>query len=400
MVKSIDRRKFIAGTGAAALTFSIVKPEQVRGSVANSKLELGLIGCGGRGKWIAKLFEEHEGYRFTAGADYFQDKIDVFQEQFNIEKTRCFTGLDGYKRLLDSKVDAIVVQSPPYFHPMHAAAGVEAGVHVYLAKPVAVDVPGTLSVEKSGKKATEKGLVFLVDFQTRAHEYYQEAVKRVQFGDIGPIVSGEASYFAGITWGKAYDLYKQTPLSAENRLRGWGLDQALSGDVITEQNIHALDVASWILDAHPESAIGTCGRNRKYGDCNDHFSVMFTFPGNVVVTFNSKQFGKGYDDILCRMYGTRGTLDTHYFGSVSIQGDKPYKGGELGHLYKDGAVSNIADFQKFISSGQTANTTVPASVRSNLTTILGRTAAYQKKLISWQEMMTANEELIPDLAGL
>ena len=61
--RSVSRRRFLANTGAAALAFSIVKPEQVRGSTANSAVTLGVIGCGGRGTWIADLFQKHGGYR-------------------------------------------------------------------------------------------------------------------------------------------------------------------------------------------------------------------------------------------------------------------------------------------------------------------------------------------------
>lgn len=68
--------------------------------------------------------------------------------------------------------NAVVITSPPYFHPEQAAAAVDAGIHVYLAKPVAVDVLGTLSIEASSKMATANKLVFLVDFQTRSRPFY------------------------------------------------------------------------------------------------------------------------------------------------------------------------------------------------------------------------------------
>ncbi len=82
-------------------------------------------------------------------------------------------------------------------------AGVDAGCHVYVAKPIAVDVPGCLTIAEAGRKATEKKRCFLVDFQTRANEFYQEAIRRVHAGDIGPMVSGEAVYYCGATWGGA-----------------------------------------------------------------------------------------------------------------------------------------------------------------------------------------------------
>jgi len=398
--RPVTRREFIAGTGAA-LSFTVLKPELVRGTQANSKITLGMLGCGGRGTWIADLFLKHGGYQITAAMDYFADRVNAFGDKFNVEPARRYTGLMGYQRLLEKKVDAIVVESPPYFHPEQAAAGVEAGAHVFLAKPIAVDVPGCRSVEESGKKATEKKLCFLVDFQTRTDPLYQEAVRRAQKGDIGKIVCGEATYIADIPWKQQIPELLADPANPEVQLRAWGLSRALSGDVITEQNIHSIDVATWILDQHPLRAYGTGGqKGRTAGDCWDHFSVIFTFPDDVIVSFCSKQLGAGWDDILCRMYGTEGTIDTHYFGDVSIRGKVPFPGGKVVNLYPNGAIRNIATFYENITKGDFSNPTVAPSVRSNLTTILGRMAAYRHAEVTWEEMAKSTEKFEPNLTGL
>ncbi len=394
-----SRREFL--TAAAAIGAPLlVSPRTAFGSQANSRVSVGLIGCGGRGTWIADLFRKHGGYQLTAGADYFQDRVDEFGGKFQVAAERRFTGLSGYRRLLEGDVDAVVIESPPYFHPRQAADAVEAGKHVYLAKPVAVDVPGCRTVEESGREAERKKRCFLVDFQTRTDPFYREAVKRAQYGDIGRIVCGEATYQCGPTWGDQARWLQEKPGDPEMRLRAWGLDRALSGDVITEQNVHALDVATWVLDAAPLHATGSGGRTRSAGTCWDHFSVSFAFPQDVLVSFCSKQLGDGWDDICCRMYGTEGTLDSHYFGEVSIRGRLPYRGGKIPNLYTDGAVSNIAAFHDDITRGDFTNPTVAASVRSNLTTILGRTAAWRHAKVTWDEMMGANEKLEADLAGL
>ena len=398
---SRQRRRDFLTTAAAVGAPLIVSPRTVRGSQANSKLTLGAIGCGGRGTWIADLFQKHGGYQIVAAADYFQDRVDTLGAKLQVDAKQRFTGLNGYRRVLESPVDAVVIESPPYFHPGQAAESVDAGKHVYLAKPIAVDVPGCLKVEESARKATAKKRCFLIDFQTRTDPFYREAVKRAQYGDIGRIVCGEATYICGPTWGEQAKWLKEKPGDPEMRLRAWGLDRALSGDVITEQNIHALDVATWVLDAAPLQAVGTGGQKaRTAGTCWDTFSVIFTFPGDILVTFCSKQLGAGWDDICCRIYGTDGTLDTHYFADVSIRGKIPYKGGKIPSLYADGAIANIATFHESVSRGDWSNPTATPSVRSNLTTILGRTAALRHGKVTWEEMMKANEELKPELSGL
>ena len=397
----ITRRRFLAGTGASVMAFTVLKPGLVRGAEANSKISLGLIGCGNRGKWVASLFQKHGGYNLVAVADYFQDHADEAGEKLNVPAGQRFTGLSGYRRLLEQKLDAVAIETPPYFHPEQAAAAVDAGKHVYLAKPIAVDVPGCLTVAESGQKATARKLCFLVDFQTRACKPHQEAAKAVHDGEIGQIVSAEATYHCGPTFERQDQLLRQDPQNPELRLRAWGLDRAFSGDVITEQNIHALDLACWLLDADPVRAYGTGGSKRGFvGDCWDHFAVIFYFPNDVAVSFNSTQVGYGYNDIMCRVFGLTGTADVHYSDTVTVKAKEFHSTGKVGGIYKEGVENNIATFHDSITRGQYANTTVPASVRSNLTTILGRTAAYQNDVVSWKDIMRRKEKLVPDLKGL
>jgi predicted dehydrogenase len=277
-------------------------------------------------------------------------------------------------------------------------AGVDAGCHVYCAKPIAVDVPGCQTIAEAGRMGTEKHRVVLIDFQTRTSEFYQEAIRRVHAGDIGTVVSGEAVYYGGQLGASGYDAG-----NPESKIRAWVLDRILSGDIITEQFIHALDVATWVVGAAPVKAFGACGKNGRNdaGTCNDHFGVLFSFPKDVLVSFTGTQFGGGaLSDIGCRMFGSRGAVDTHYSGLVQIVGQKSYKGGRDKNLYADGAISNIAAFHTAVGKGDCSNATVPPSVRSNLTTILGRTAAYKKAEVAWDEMIRSGEKLEYSFAGL
>lgn len=398
----VNRRQFFAGAGGAALSFNIMRAGLARGSQVSSKISVGSIGCGSRGTWIAGLFRKHGGYEITAAHDYFPDRVNAFGDKYNVPAARRFTGLNGYQRLLESKVDAVVIESPPYFHHIHAAAAVEAGVHTYLAKPVAVDVPGCRSIEASARKAEENKLAYLIDFQTRTDPFYQEAIRRVQKeGSIGRIITGEVAYVAGSPWTGMLPGLAANPQDPERRLRAWGVSRALSGDIITEQNIHSLDVMTWVLDQHPVKALGTGGlKSRTLGDVWDNFSVMFWFPDEVLVTFYSKQYGAGADDIRCQMFGTDGTLDTHYAGDVNIKGKSNYPGGRDTDLYTTGAARNIATFHEQVTSGRHDYSTVAPSVRSNLTTILGRTAALRFAEFTWDELMQSNEHLDPHLEGL
>jgi len=391
----MPRRAFLANAGAAT-TITVLKPSIVFGAAANSTLELGLIGCGGRGSWIAKLFDESGKYRWVACADYFQDKADAVGQKFQIEPARRYTGLSGYKRLLEGKLDAVVIETPPYFHPHHAAAAVDAGKHVFLAKPIAVDAPGCQAIAEAGKRATARKQVFLVDFQTRADAHFRTAVGLVHQGAIGGLVLAEA-FYPWSSGGRG-----EPPATPEEQLRSWYYVLPLSGDFIVEQSIHALDLATWILDADPISARGSGGHKlRPPNSIYDHFAVTYAFPDDLVLSFTCIQSVPLIkDEIRARAYGADGFIDVDYFGSIVLRGKDATVRAEAGDLYTSGVRVNIDEFHAAILAGDTANPTVAPSVRSTLTAVLGREAAYRKDQLTLASLLREARTLEPNLSGL
>ncbi len=365
----------------------ILSAKTAFGSQANSTVELGLIGCGSRGNWVTDLFHEHTLARVTALADAFPAPIDAARTKYKVEASRAFVGLDAFEKLAASKLDGIVIESPPFYHPEQAMAGVTHNRHVYLAKPVATDVVGCKAILAAGAKAKAAGRSFLVDFQTRAQPVFQEAAARVHRGEIGNPVLGHVYYHANRT------PYHQTAgmSTADATLRNWLHNKRLSGDIIVEQNIHVIDVANWYLQSAPLSAFGSCGQNaRKLGDVSDHYIVTYWYPKEVKVDFSSAQFTHFYRDLCIRVYGSEGDIDSHYNGLVRIGGKVKWTGAEKDPTFKDGAVANMKAFVESIRTGQPVNNSEEA-VRSNLTAILGRMAASRRTVVTWDEMMQTTE---------
>jgi len=397
----MNRRQFITTSLTTAAAFTLIKPSLVRGTETNSKIRLGLIGCGGRGKWIADLFAAHGGYQIAGAADYFQERADAVATKHQLTPKQTFTGLKcAEKMIAKGGLDAVAIISPPYFHPEQAAAAVTAGLHVYLAKPLAVDVPGCLAIRKTGLDAGKKGIVFLVDFQTRADQYFIEAMRRVHDGALGTMVFGEALYHAGRLGKHGED---KTP---EGRLRNWVFDKTLSGDIIVEQNIHTLDVMNWAMNnVPPVRCNGLGGRKGRLdvGDCWDYFTCVYEYPNKVGVTFSSRQYDvDAPGGIINKMYGTKGALLTNYGGDVMIRGGEGtfYRGGKSPGIYKDGAVANIKTFHESILAKNVANPTLEPSVMSNLVAIMGRMAAYTGNTVTWDDVMKSTETLDANLATL
>lgn len=395
------RRNFLGGSAAAASAM-LMASQLVSGSEANSRIRIGIIGCGGRGSWIADLFRKHGGYEIVGAADYFEDRAQAVAGKFDLKPDQVFTGLKCYEKMIaKGGLDAVALISPPYFRPEQAQAAVAAGLHVYAAKPLAVDVPGCKSIKASGELATKKNQVFLVDFQTRANEFYIEALKRVNAGALGTIAFGEAFYHGGRLGIRA------TPGTEEARLRNWVFDIALSGDTIVEQFIHTLDVMSWSMNHVPPLRVsGTGGRKVRtdVGDCWDYFTLTYEYPEKVGIAFSGRQFG-GHgetDGIINKMFGSKGALRTEYGGNVLIRGgvDSFYRGGNTGPIYQQGTETNIASFHEAVTKKEVSNPTVAPSVTSNLIAIMGRMAAYTGQIVTWDQLLRSKEKLDPKLKGL
>jgi predicted dehydrogenase len=211
-------------------------------------------------------------------------------------------------------------------------------------------------------------------------------IRRVHAGAIGDLVCGETSYYTR-------DLpRKATPdmPAQEARIRNWVFDKVLSGDILVEQNIHVLDIVNWITRGHPLEARGCGGRKARLDvDCWDHFTVTFAYPGDVHVSFNSTQFNKSYDAKSQRFFGTRGYAEASFGkGGVRIVGDDPWD-ANVDDGFGQAVPRKIAAFVDSIRSGAFQNE-IPGAVESTLTAILGRTAAYTGKTVTWDELVKSD----------
>ena len=413
MKEQVGRREFIGGVAAAGGVM-FIPAARVWGSEANSAVRVGLLGCGGRGTEDATNLVETGGARVVALADMFQDQLDVARAAFDkmqaakgyaaIDGAQLFVGPRAFEAIAHSKdVDAIVVASPPYFHPQHLEAVVAGGKHVYLEKPVAVDVPGAKKVVEIGKRA-EGRLSLDVGFQIRDCPPFVELVKRIHGGALGNIVCGEAHYLSGYLDRPKWE--KASP--TERRLRNWVYDRVLSGDIIVEQNIHVIDICNWILKAHPVKCAGTgsrLGRPASDGDVFGNYNVVFTYPDGVDVTFSSTQFAKGWWDVTERFFGTKGTSQSPYSGPLGIWGDEPWQTPQTPEKDSQGFsatgkfTSNLefADAEKkkafveSITSGNFHNQAAKGA-ESALSCMMARTAAYTGREVTWEELMKSKEE--------
>jgi predicted dehydrogenase len=383
---NVSRRGLFSGAGGMLL----VSPHIAFGTQANSAVEFGLLGCGSRGSWIAPMFVEHTGARLVAAADVVKANLTGLAEKHGVAAARSYYGPDAYRELAESKVDAVVIETPPYYHPPHARAAVAAGKHVFLAKPVAVDVPGCKEVTEAARAAAAKGRSFWIDFQMRAQESFQEAASRVHRGDIGKPVFGQA-YFHGARAGLTRKYEGVDP--ELDRLKNFYSDRELGGDILVEQGIHVIDGMNWFMQGHPAKAFGTGGLGEWTGTPQDrgklgwdHYAVTYWYPNGAHVLCSETQLGQTTGGIVTNCFGIHGTLETRYNGLLRIYGKNAWPGVEKDKTMDQGTANNIKTFIRSIREGKPVNNAGPA-VESTLSAILGREAAYAERVITWDELM-------------
>jgi predicted dehydrogenase len=185
-------------------------------------------------------------------------------------------------------------------------------------------------------------------------------------------------------------------------VRNWVFDKALSGDILVEQNIHVLDIVNWALRGHPVSASGCGGKKARLDvDCWDHYQVLFTYPGNVHVSFGSSQFNQSFDQRAQRFMGTKGYAEAYFGkGGARIVGENAWESTTEDGLTSDAVPRKIAAFLESIRSKSYQND-VPNGVQSTFTAILGRTAAYENDLRTWDKVVGSNDRFPKvDLNGL
>jgi predicted dehydrogenase len=404
----MNRREFVKTAGAATAGLLLVTPEIAFGTAANSALQLGMIGCGGRGSSVAETFVTRAGVRVAALADLFQDQLDQARAAFDkfnatqkhaaIDTKRIYKGPQAFKDLCSSDVDVVLISSPPWFHPTHLEAALAAKKHVYCEKPVATDVRGCRKVQDLAKKVDAKQSVH-VGFQIRYSPEYREMTKRIHEGAIGEIASVEAYYLAG-------DLPRRPTqgMSPETAMvRNWVFYKALSGDVLVEQNIHIIDWINWVLKAKPEKVYATCGRKVRVdiGDVNDHFVTIYQYPGGISAGFQSTQYLPKWADVCVRFLGSKGFAEAHYSGGIFISGANEWKAQppaatsasqrpEVDPL-SEATPEKVKSFIENIKNGKFENQ-IAQGAESTLSAIFGREAAYRRKEMTWAQMEKSNQQ--------
>jgi predicted dehydrogenase len=411
----MNRRQFVQTGSQIAAGMLLVKPNIAFGYQANSAVRHGLLGCGNRGTSVATSFSQNTSAQVVALADIFPDKLEAGKQHFDkvnadlnrasIDQKLMFRGPHAFEQLAACKdVDMIQISTPPFFHVQHLKAAVEGGKHVYCEKPAGIDVKQAKQALEIAKHVKPNQSVD-IGFQCRMAPPIAAAFEKIKAGALGKIATVSGNYNSPASTEKVHPGAKPD----EYRLRNWLWDRVLSGDILVEQNIHIIDLSNWMLGAHPLKATATGGRNiiSHWGDIWDNYQVDYTYPGDIHFAFQSTQFGTdGRFDAGLKLFGGSGSATVPYSGLVEITGPQAWKWQDSestapgeGKFAANGAfLDNLkyADRDKdrgFIDSITTGpvHNQIAAGVETALTCMLGRMAGYQKREVTWEDLMAHGE---------
>lgn len=419
---AVNRRRFLEASCGIGLAAALAVERFAHGNLNDDiQVNIGLIGCGGRGTGAAlnalgaatRVIYPATGYhtedaaehaaivrkniKVVALADLFADRLEACRNNLrkvgnDVPPERCFVGFDAYKQLLAiPEVNYVILATPPHFRPAHLMAAIEAGKHVFMEKPVAVDVPGVKLVLQAGELAKQKNLGIAAGTQRRHERSYQETIRRIHEGAIGEIIYGKCYWNGGEIW-----VIERQPgwSDMEWQLRNWNYFTWLSGDHIVEQHVHNLDVMNWVLGSHPIRAVSGLGGRQvrtdpKYGNIYDHFAVEFEYPNNVTVFSQCRQINGCQNIVAEFVKGTLGHSDCHQ--TIESKNERWRYRGLNPNPYEQEHEDLIASIREGKPINEAENVAY-----STMTGILGREAVYSGQAITWEDAMQSTTRLGPE----
>ena len=392
-----SRRDFVrTGAVAAAVGATAARAraeEAAESKSANDTINIGIVGTGGRGGGAANdTLSINSNVKLVAMADLYPEKCESLRrtlirkhsDKVAVADDKIYGGLDAYKKVLeDPAVDVVLLTTSPGFRPYHIAEAVKAGKHVFAEKPTCVDPAGYRVCLAAHEEAEKNGTGIVTGTQYRRQTNCIDVVKRIHDGEIGDIVSATTRYCSGGIW---YRGRKSEMSSAEYQLLNWMHFVWLSGDQITEQAVHNIDMLNWVMGGPPENVFGSGGRFTRPEDSEmwDNICVDYVYPGNRILSFMCRQIPGAASDNGSVIYGTEGTAYIPGFNGeakiVDRKGEQKWAmKGDIGAAYQQEhkeLIDSIRAGKPIVELKQTA--------ASSLTAVMGRMAAYTGKRVEWK----------------
>lgn len=387
----INRRNALAGTAGVLL----VRPETAFGSQANSAVTFGIIGTGGRGRYVGTHMARDPRARLGAVCDLFPDRIDLAKTQVpGADRARVYK--DHQDLLAQPDLDAVLIATPVFLHPEHFEAAVQANKHIYCEKPAGAGVQGVKRFLRAGARA-DKSRTVQFGFQQRFSPEYRKAEAILREGKIGRLSLMMTYWVIGSL---PMTEFRSPYPPEEQKLRHWALWHEYSGSPIVEQDCHGVDTINWFARAHPVKAVGRGGVRfpLPYGNwTSDYHDVIYTYPDGLEGWLISIKHTSGFRDVKEQFFGAKGMLETArtYYRWHGPTQTAPLQNAddlrdrsliEKGESAREITIDAVEAFFTSIVEKEPYNHYQDAA-DSTLTSLLGRMAYETKREVTWDELL-------------
>jgi predicted dehydrogenase len=314
------RRNFVktSGLGLTALSAS-----RVLG--ANDRLNIGLIGCGGRGRGVARSMREAPNVAYTAVADVYKTNGEIAREWAGAD-ARFF---QDFRKLLEVKdLDAVHIATPDHWHAIISILACQAGKDVYVEKPTSLTVrEGRLMVNA----ARQYNRIVQVGTQHRSAPHFMKIAEMVKRGDIGRVnfvrIWNYANHTpdgigrkptqnppADLDWDMYLGPSPKVPFNPNRFLGSFRYFWDYSGGYITDFGNHRLDTMQQIMGVEAPRTIAASGGRFVLEDDRetpDLLTVTYEYDGFIATYEGSNLNGHGMGGRTPghRYYNSRGEWD-------------------------------------------------------------------------------------------
>ena len=380
----VSRRQFMAAAGALAAAPAVLGDAQ-------KVFKVGLVGCGGRGTGAIQNIMDAAvrlgcKVQLTAAADFFVDKAKAICSKYGVDEKMAFGGANGYKNVIASGCEIVLLCTPPIFRPRQMAACVAAGKHIFAEKPIATDPRGLRAFLKSVAEAKAKNLSILSGTLHRHSNRFLKQIGPMRAGCIGKILAGRVYRCHGGMWVRPR---RPTDTNAAYLCNNWYHFWEMSGDQVTEQAIHEVDLANWFIGRFPVSAFGMGARWRRpagIGDIYDEIAIDFDYGEGLHTTTFGRHMNGCANPFGTRLVGTEGEVSV---GNTFKRWDGKPVEEDLDAIKgrpDSGLVAEHVDFLSGLLSGNYLNEGEQVAM-STATCIIGTLAAYSGRTVRMKDVL-------------
>ena len=319
----MQRRSFIQASG---LGISALSASRVRG--ANDRINLALIGCGGRGRGVARSMRDSSpNVAYTAVADVYTPNAETAGKWAGAD-TRVF---QDFRKLLDLKdIDAVHIATPDHWHAAISVLACQAGKDVYVEKPTSLTIREGRAMVNAARKYNR---IVDVGTQHRSAPHFMKIAEMIQRGDIGPVrfvrVWNYSNQFphgighkpnqdppAGLDWDMYLGPSPKVPFNPNRFLGLFRFFWDYSGGFITDFGNHRLDTMQEIMGVSAPRTISASGG--KYVIDDDRET-----PDTMTVTYEYDSFIVNYESSNLNGHGMGGRTPGHRYYSQRGEWDQP-----------------------------------------------------------------------------